>query len=173
MGNWVKIFFMGGIALLFSVNTLSCVNPFAPTLDTSLSAEMCTDLTDINNVFCTFRNAYSFKDTTLYGSLIGSDFMFSYRDYDRGIDVSWGRADEMRTTYGLFQSVQSLSLIWNNLISSDSGTVRLNIVRGFNLTVTFNPGDVEYLDGYANLTFERLTVRDPWKLTRWYDESNY
>jgi hypothetical protein len=169
----LNIFSGCGVALLLSLTTLSCVNPFAPTLDTSLSAEMCTDLTEIDNVFCTFRNAYSFKDTTLYGSLIGSDFMFSYRDYDRGIDISWGRADEMRTTYGLFQSVQSLSLIWNNLISSDSGTVQLNIVRGFNLTVTFNPGDVEYLDGYASLTFERSTVHDPWKLTRWHDESNY
>ena len=158
---------------MLSACTLSCINPFAPSIDTSLSVEMCTDLTDINNVFCTFRNAYSFKDTTLYGSLIGSDFMFSYRDYDRGIDVSWGRTDEMRTTYGLFQSVQSLSLIWNNLISSDSGAMRLNIVRGFNLTVTFNPGYVEYLDGYASLTFERSTVRDPWKLIRWHDESNY
>jgi len=109
----------------------------------------------------------------MYGSLIGSNFTFSYRDYDRGIDVSWGRADEMRSTYGLFQSVQSLTLIWNNLISSDSGTTQRNIIRGFNLTVTFNPGDVEYLDGYANLTFARSTVNDPWKLIRWHDESNY
>jgi hypothetical protein len=169
----MRTLWLSGIIFLLGMSGLRCVNPFAPALDTSLSAQLCTNLTDINDVFCTFRNAYSFKDTTLYGSLIGSNFTFSYRDYDRGIDVSWGRTDEMRSTYGLFQSVQSLTLIWNNLISSDSGTTQLNIIRGFNLTVTFNPGDVEYLDGYANLTFARLTVHDPWKLIRWHDESNY
>lgn len=173
MERRIKIFLLSGIAFVVSVTTFSCLNPFAPTLDTSLSAEMCTDLTDIDNVFCTFRNAYTFKDTTLYGSLIGPDFTFSYRDYDRGVDISWGRTDEMRSTYGLFQSVQSLALIWNNMISSDSGATQLNIVRGFNLTVTFNPGDVEYLDGYASLTFKRSAVTDPWKLIRWHDESNY
>jgi hypothetical protein len=88
-----------------------------------LGSSLCTDLTDIENVLCTFRNAYSFKDTTLYGTIIDPSFTFVYRDYERGVDVSWGRDDEMRTTYGLFQNVESLTLIWNNeipLIATDT-----------------------------------------------------
>ena len=152
---------------------LSCINPFAPRLDTVMVAKSCNDLTNIDNVFCTFQNAYVFKDTVLYSSIISAGFIFSYRDYDRGIDVSWGRDDEMRSTYGLFQSVQSLALIWKNKISDDSLEDKRTIVRGFNLTVTFNPGEIELVDGYANLTFIRRVKTDPWKLVYWRDESNF
>src|ERR1043166_7269095 len=100
--------------LLISVGlctiSLSCLNPFAPRLDTGLASETCSDFTNIDNLFCSFRNAYSFKDTTLYGTLLSPDFTFIYTDYDRAVDVSWGRDDDMRVTYGLFQGVQSLTL---------------------------------------------------------------
>jgi len=161
------------LVLPLAVTGITCLNPFAPKLDTELPSELCSDLTQVENLFCTFRNAYAFKDTTLYGSIIAPDFVFSFRDYDHSIDVDWGRVDEMRTTYGLFQNVQSLNLIWNNEISSDSGVTRRTIVRGFNLTVTFNPSDIERVDGYANLTFERATDRDAWKIVSWRDESNF
>ncbi len=159
--------------IILSAAGISCLNPFAPRLDTSSALAVCSDLTQIDNVLCTLRNAYSFKDTTLYGSIIAPDFTFSFRDYDHGVDVTWGRDDEMRATYGLFQSVQSLTLIWNNEISSDSGETRRTVIRGFNLTVTFNPSDIERADGYANLTFERPTTADPWKIIFWRDESNF
>jgi len=162
-----------GIILTLLFANLSCLNPFAPRLDTTPATESCSDLTQVENVFCTFRNAYTFKDTTLYGSIIAPDFTFSFRDYDHGVDVTWGRDDEMRSTYGLFQSVQSLTLIWNNEISSDSGDTQWTIVRGFDLTVTFNASDVEHVDGYADLTFERPTKNDDWKIGYWRDESNF
>lgn len=151
---------------------LSC-NPFAPKLDFDLQAQLCSDLTNIENVFCTFRNAYAFKDTTLYGSIISPDFTFLYRDYDAGVDVQWGRDEEMRTTYGLFQSVQSLTLIWNNEIPIVASDTLRSVQRAFNLTVTFNPSDITRVDGNAILTFTRATVNDPWKIIRWRDESNY
>lgn len=159
--------------LLAAVVGPSCINPFAPRFESEAAANTCADLTVIDNVLCTFRNAYAFKDTTLYGSIIAPDFVFSYRDYDHGVDVSWGRDDEMRSTYGLFQSVESLTLIWNNEISSDSGETERTVVRGFNLMVAFNPGDVARVDGYADLTFGRGKVGDPWKIVRWHDESNF
>jgi hypothetical protein len=162
-----------GICCLLTASQISCLNPFAPKLDTTLGETVCSDLTDVENIFCVFRNAYSFKDTSLYGSIIGSGFIFSFRDYDQGVDVSWGRDDEMRSTYGLFQSVQSLNLVWNNEISSDSGATSRTIIRGFNLTVTFNPGDIERVDGYANLTFTRKSAADSWQIVHWRDESNY
>jgi hypothetical protein len=167
----MKIFLLSTISFFICFNW-SCVNPFAPKLDTKLGTNLCTGRATIDDVFCTFKDAYAFKDTTLYGSLVAPDFMFSYRDYDHGIDVSWGRDDEMRSTYGLFQSTQSLSLIWNNIISMDTSGGRTTVIRGFNLTVTFNPADIERVDGYANLTFVR-DEKSLWRLVHWRDESNY
>ncbi len=161
------------IIWMISFLRLSCINPFAPKLEKEFGTEMCSDLTKLENVFCTFRNAYTFKDTALYGSLLDPNFTFRYRDYERGIDVIWGRDDEMRTTAGLFQSVQALSLVWNKYISiKDDDTVG-TIVRGFNLTITFNPADIEHVDGYANMTFVRPETTGVWKLYTWKDESNF
>ena len=156
----------------FLVN-MSCLNPFAPKLDTELGKQSCNDLKIIDNVLCTFRNAYAFKDTTLYGSILATGFTFSYTDYDRSVEVTWGRDDEMRSTYGLFQSVQSLTLVWNNEISSSGSDTLRSIIRGFNLTVTFDPNDVVRVDGYANLTFVRQSVGDSWRILHWRDESNF
>ena len=89
------------LLIVVPLSNLSCVNPFAPRLDVNLQAVLCSDLTKIENVLCTFRNAYAFKDTTLYGTILGTDFTFIYRDYDKGVDVSWGRDEEMRSTFGL------------------------------------------------------------------------
>jgi hypothetical protein len=150
-----------------------CINPFAPRLDLTPASEACSDLTTIDNVLCTFRNAYTFKDTTLYGSVIGDNFVFSFRDYDRGVDVTWGRDDEMRTTSSLFQNAQSLTLIWNNEISSSGNDTARSSIRGFNLTVTFSSSDIAHVDGYANLTFYRPTIKDGWKIVQWRDESNF
>ena len=79
----------------------------------------------------------------------------------------------MRTTYGLFQNVQRLDLIWNNIVSTSAESTRVNVVRGFSLTLVFNPSDIDQVAGMANLTFERARVSDPWKIVLWRDESNY
>lgn len=161
------------LPVLFAFTTITCLNPFAPGWDEETDKSICPSLNEIDGVLCNFRNAYSFKDTTIYGTLISPNFNFIYRDYDRGVDVLWGRDDEMRTTYGLFQSAAALSLIWNNEVSASGDSLRKTIVRSFNLTITFNPGDIVRIDGYANLTFERESFLAPWKIIRWRDESNF
>jgi hypothetical protein len=149
-----------------------CINPFAPGRDDSPSAPAC-DPNTIDGVFQCFQAAYTFRDTTLYGQLLDGQFIFVYRNYDLGIDVTWGRDEEMRSTYGLFQNAQKLDLIWNNVVSSSAESTRVNVIRGFNLTIVFNPSDIERIDGYANITFERLRMSDPWKIVQWRDESNF
>ncbi|MFN0156858.1 MAG: hypothetical protein ACKVRP_02160 [Bacteroidota bacterium] len=149
-----------------------CLNPFAPGRDNSPSESLC-DPSTIPGIFQCFQTAYTFRDTTIYGQLLAGDFVFIYRDYELGIDVTWGRDDEMRSTYGLFRNAQRLELIWNNIISTSADSTQMNVVRGFNLSITFNPTDIERVDGYANLTFERARVSDPWKIVRWRDESNF
>jgi hypothetical protein len=166
----LAVFAIAAGALLLPLS--SCVNPFAPGRDETPGESSCDPHT-IDGVFQCFRAAYSFRDTTLYGQLLDPNFVFVYRNYDLGIDVTWGRDDEMRTTYGLFQNAQKIDLIWNNIISSTTDSSRVTIVRGFNLTIVFNPSDVERIDGYANLIFERPRVSDPWRIVRWRDESNF
>ena len=152
-----------------------CKNPFAPAFDNSTDNGNTTisDQKTIEGVFQNFQYAYTFKDTTIYGKLISEEFIFTYRDYDLGFDVSWGREEEMKTTYGLFQNSQRLDLIWNNIILSSVDTLSANIVRGFNLTITFNPTDVIRIDGRVNMALERKTDNSRWVITRWIDESNF
>jgi hypothetical protein len=112
-------------------------------------------------------------DTLIYGELLSEQFIFTFRDYDQGFDVSWGRDEEMIATNGLFQNAQRLDLIWNNivLITQDSATA--NVVRSFNLTITFNPTDVVRVDGRVNLSLRKDIASEKWQITRWIDESNF
>jgi len=131
-----------------------------------------TDLTTIDGIFQSFQFAYSFRDTSIYGKIVGEDFIFTYRDYEKGFDVSWGRDDEMKTTNGLFTNSQRLDLIWNNIVLSNVDSVKATIVRGFNLTVTFNPTDVVRIDGRVNLSLKRDDATQNWKMVKWLDESS-
>jgi hypothetical protein len=159
-------------ALIALCAVAGCINPFAPGRDNSPGESLCDPHT-IDGVFQCFQAAYSYRDTLVYGQLIDGEFVFVYRDYDKGIDVTWGRDDELRSTYGLFQNAQRLDLIWNATVSTSSDSTTTNVVRGFNLTIMFNPGDIERVDGYANLTLQRAKASDPWKIVRWRDESNF
>ncbi|HCV44122.1 MAG TPA: hypothetical protein DGH68_11610, partial [Bacteroidetes bacterium] len=143
-----------------------------PRLDTS-PAGPTLNQTTIDGAFQLFQKSYSTRDTTLYGALLDATFSFVFRDYEQGIDVTWGRDDELRTTYGLFQTAQRLDLIWNNEASHTETDTSANVVRGFNLTITFNPNDIDRVDGYANLTFRRPRGGDPWVIISWRDESNF
>ncbi len=164
------------IILLVSLIGLSC-NPFAPELDTSISdfGSILGDQTTVEGVFENLRYAYAFQDTTIYGQLLNPNYTFLYRDYDRGVDISWGRDEEMRVTLGLFRNTQRLDLIWNNIISrsDDSLGIRSVVNRNFNLTVTFNPSDIVRVDGYVNLTLVRSQAGEKWMILRWRDESNF
>ena len=162
----------------FAIFLVSC-NPFAPGLDDS-SGETSSLLSDQKNpdgVFQNFKYAYTFRDTSIYGQLINGNFIFLYPDYDRGgAEISWGRDEEMRTTYGLFQSVERLDLVWNDIIDSssiDSYTTDASISRGFNLTVTFDATDIIGVDGYASLELMRQGAQYPWTIVRWHDDSNH
>lgn len=151
---------------------VSCVNPFAPTLDETISGEegLITDQKTISGVFQNLQYAYSFKDTTIYGDLLAKDFIFTYRDYNLGYDVSWGREEEMRATYGLFQNAQRLDLIWNEIVSMTADST--NVIRSFDLTITLNPADILDADGRINLTL-RKNAKNKWQITNWLDESNF
>jgi len=124
-------------------------------------------------VFQNFQFSYSFKDTLIYGQLIAPDFIFTYRDYDQGFDVSWARDEDLRTTDGLFSNSERLDLIWNNIVLSTEDSLTANIIRSFNLNITFNPTDVVRIDGRVNLSLRKDAETKKWQITRWLDESNF
>lgn len=153
---------------------LNCsTNPFAPELDSALGSEssLISDQSDIEGLFQNLQYAYTFKDTTIYGGLLSNKFTFSFRDYDREIDIAWGREDEMRVTNGLFSNSERLDLIWNNIVAITSDST--NVVRSFNLTITFNPTDVIFVDGKVNLSLEKNKEENKWQIITWIDESNF
>jgi hypothetical protein len=158
---------------VFAVLCLSgCINPFAPKLNSKLggSQGLISDQKNIQGVFQNFQYAYTFKDTLIYSKLLSPNFTFSYTDYDIGADVSWGREDEMKTTNGLFQNCQSLDLVWNEIVSITGDSTE--VMRSFNLTVTFNPTNVIYVDGRVDLTLAK-NPDNTWKILHWVDDSNY
>lgn len=168
---------MRSIATIVLLLLFSSCNPFAPGLDNSLAdgGSILGDPATIDGVFQNMKYAYTFRDTTIYGQLLSSEFSFVFTDYDRGVEVTWGRDEEMQTTRGLFMNVQRLDLVWNNIIalSTDSLNLHASVSRNFNLTVTFNPSDSPRIDGYATFALARTDPQKPWRIVRWRDESNF
>lgn len=152
--------------------TISCINPFAPELDENIGNEssLISDLKTIDGIFNNMQYAYTFKDTTIYGELLNPNFTFTFRNYETEVDEAWGRELEMRTTYGLFNNVERLDLIWNRIVSITADST--NVTRSFNLTVTYNPMDIEYVEGKVNLQLAK-SAENKWQIITWIDESNF
>ena len=160
------------IGLVFMCAVIaSCDNIFAPKLDDSGSSNIISDQMTVDGVYTNFKYAYTFKDTSVYSGLLTDDFIFTYRDYESGFDVSWDKPTEMRTTSRLFQNSQKTDIIWNNITTYLGDSLNVNVKRGFNLTITFNPSNVVRLFGFADMNFTRPDVSSPWKIRKWRDES--
>lgn len=160
------------VTILTAVLLWGC-NPFTPALDSSLPEQPFGDPTTIEGYFQSFRFAYILKDTTLYGKLIAPNFTFSYRNFERGLDLEWSRSEEMRTTGSLFQTAQSLDLLWGTVLDSGGTDIAFDITRAFSLNITLNLGDIIHIDGRAIFHLERLSAADPWQAVRWRDESSF
>lgn len=161
------------LALSSGIFLVSCFNPFSPGIDNSESNEnIISDQKTIEGVFQNFKYAYTFKDTNIYGQTLAPDFVFSYFDYDLGVDVSWDRATDMRTTEGLFTNTQDLRLIWNNIVFQEGDSLVVDVKRGFNLTITFNPNDVINFYGFVDMNLARTSVEEKWKIRSWKDMTN-
>jgi len=157
--------------LIFTAGLFSCDNIFSPGLDNSTPTQILTDQKTIEGVFQNFKYSYTFKDTTVYGNLLNENFIFIYRDYTSGFDVSWDRATDMKTTNGLFQNSQKLDVVWNNIIFQGGDSLNQNIKRSFNLTITFNPSDIIRLNGFVDMNLVKNPDTGVWKIIRWRDES--
>jgi len=75
----------------------------------------------------------------------------------------------MKATHGLFINAQRLDLIWNEIISlSPDSTV---VIRSFELTVTYNPTNVDGASGKVNMRLKKNNSGN-WQIIKWIDESN-
>lgn len=167
MKNFLLIIILSTLFVTIS----SCENIFSPKLDNDTPASILTDQKTVEGLFQNFKYAYTFKDTTVYGNLLAEDFIFTYRDYELGFDISWDRATDMRTTNGLFLSAQKLEVVWNNIIFQGGDSLQQNIKRSFNLTITFNPSDITRINGFVDMNLHRYSADEIWKISRWRDES--
>ncbi|MCX6140342.1 MAG: hypothetical protein NTX15_05855 [Candidatus Kapabacteria bacterium] len=159
-------------SLLWSM--VACTNPFAPSIATDADAStILGDQKTVEGLFQNFRYAYVFRDTLTYGRLLDRSFSFVYRNYDKGVDVTWGRDEDMLATDGLFNASQQLDLVWNDIVVAEGDSLTQSISRGFNLTITFNPADIIRAQGRVNLRIARPSTTSVWKIVRWRDESNY
>jgi len=154
---------------------LSCDNPFAPKVDfgNQNNGSGLADASTIDGVFRNLQYAYTFRDTSIYSRLLDPEFVFTFRNYDQGIDISWGKDEEMKVTNGLFSNTERLDLIWNNIVFSSEDSLSGSVVRGFNLTITFNPNDILRLDGKVNISLQRGNYDSDWMIVKWIDESNF
>ncbi|MCH8557733.1 MAG: hypothetical protein LAT84_07925 [Balneolia bacterium] len=154
---------------------LGCWNPFAPGAEEGDPfEELLGDPSTIEGFFTRFQNAYQLRDTTLYGPLIASDFTFTFRDYDNNVDISWGRVEEMNSTYRLFINSRDIRIQWNNIISQEVNAERdrAQVIRRFDLTVALEAADLIRTDGAVNFVLAREDSTENWQIRSWRDESD-
>lgn len=162
------------LAAFFLIMMTACVNPFSPAICLDENAgNVFGDQKTIDGFFKNFQYAYNFKDTITYRKLLDEKFIFYYRNYDAGFDASWTRTEDLFTTYRLFIAAKSLDLVWNDIIYKNGDSLQVNIVRSFNLSITFSPSDIVRLYGKANFVLARKDTAEVWKLIKWVDESTY
>ncbi len=147
-------------------------NPFSPAVGGSSTTQF-GDPHTMSGYFQAFQYAYEFKDTSVYSTLLASNFIFSFHDYNQGVDVQWGHDDEMQTTATLFQNIQTLSLLWGDVIDAEGNATDTTVTRAFSLDVTFNESDIEHVGGNAVFHLQRATSSDVWRAVSWQDESTF
>ena len=149
-------------------------NPFAPAIgEGDPFGNLLGDPKTIEGYFTNFRNAYELRDMSLYESLIDSSFIFIYTDFDTGIEREWGFGQELESTRRLFEGTVEVQLQWKQIIIRQEYAVgtRAITVRGFNLAVGLQGGQVYRGDGNVNFLLARADTTRPWRLLRWRDES--
>lgn len=149
---------------------LGCDNPFAPKYGNNIeNVDRILPQTKVENIFINIKYAYLLKDTTVYSALLDNDFLFSYRDYEKNIEISWNKQEELRITNSLFQNSKELNLTWNDILamSADSST----IIRNFQLSIRFNTDDFVRIDGKVKFVLKKKN--NLWYIYQWYDDSNF
>lgn len=166
---------MKRLAIILILLFTSCINPFAPELEESLSLDqLITDQATPDEVLTNFKYAYSFKDSTLYSDLLDSSFVFVYFDPNYGTSgrfVSWGRDSDLLTTGRLFKNFDVIDLVWHTTIYSFEEEAFAELSKSFLLSL-FSRDETINVTGNAIFSFKKSPKDDKWRITRWKDESD-
>lgn len=127
----------------------------------------------VDGVFLWFKNAYEFRDTTLYGKLLHPNFRFTYYDFANNTQISWDRGEEMRIQHRLFQNVKNISLTWNNYLQVDTTATQAEIIRSFNLLLEIDAYTSYRGTGRVIFTLTRNQPEEEWMLVNWFDDSDF
>lgn len=162
------------ILLILASVLIQCTNPFSPRLlkNSDLLSSV-GDQRTVEGLFQNFSYAYQYKDTLIYGKLLADDFTFIFRDHEKGIDKTWGRAEEMYIANNMFQNILSAELLWNASSQQVGDSLLLDVSRAFSLKLEINPADVINVYGRAVFRIKRKATTDDWKIVSWRDESTY
>ncbi|MBX7241638.1 MAG: hypothetical protein K1X92_07805 [Bacteroidia bacterium] len=150
-------------------------NPFAPEYDPDGLQNMQSlgNPVSIQGYFQLFKNSYELRDTSLYGRLFDSDFVFVYYDFDQGQEFTWDRATEMNISYKLFQASDQINLDWNFFTEQDTTDTTAFITRNFNLSISERDGNSYTGTGRAKFRLRRARSGDVWKAHYWFDDSDF
>jgi hypothetical protein len=127
----------------------------------------------VDGVFLWFKNAYEFRDSTLYGKLLHPNFRFTYYDFANNTQISWDRGEEMRIQHRLFQNVKNISLTWNNYLQTDTTATSAEVIRSFNLLLEIDAYTSYRGTGRVIFTLTRNQADEEWMLLRWFDDSDF
>jgi hypothetical protein len=154
---------------------LSACNPFAPDFDENGLSDhtVLGDRTKIDGFFDYFKNSYEIRDTSLYGKLFTSDFVFVYYDFDQAAEVTWDKGQELAIAFNLFRNVRQITLDWNFYIENTEIGDTANVVRSFNLTIVENQNTVYSGTGRARLRLRRDAQTRAWQIFYWFDDSDF
>ncbi|HNR67273.1 MAG TPA: hypothetical protein PKN04_00610 [bacterium] len=154
---------------------LSCLNPFAPSLDRGMETGLVlTEQQSPEEVLENFTYAYNLKDSLVYAELLDSSFVFVYFDPNLGTSgrfISWNRDTDLKTTGRLFRNFQTITLTWNHTIYEDREEDRAELSKTLNLNLFGEGGDFA-LTGSAIFNFVKSPYDQRWRISRWKDESH-
>ena len=161
---------MPGLLVLGALLVAGC-NPFAPEVAEGDALGGAGDARTLDGFFVRFQTAYELRDLGLYEPLLDSAFTFVYYDYDAGVERSWGFAQDLQTTRGLFAAAADVRLRWGSLLARDETAREARVVRTFDLALTLTDGTTLRTDGNVNFRLVRADTTRPWRLLVWRDES--
>jgi len=176
MKKYLFIFFFSSNLLYFA----GC-NPFAPSLsdDISNTSLILTEQRTPQEVMTNFAFAYNFKDSLVYSDLIDTTFLFISKDFSTNpvTDLTWGRDTELKTTSGLFNHYQTLTLVWGGTIflhyidAENNDSTKVTMKQLFQLTLD-GGNFVPSLNSEALFNLRKNTSGQ-WKITRWEDKPGF
>lgn len=155
------------ICISVSLLLISSCDPFNPDVEKDENLIVIGDNSTISGLMQNFVLSYSVKDSSLYTTLLDSDFVFSWDN--NGVVESWNRDEDLRITKRLFRSFKKIDLVFNNDFPQ-ANTPDTSFVASFNLGLMTGSG-IENFTGHARFSCRRKNSggKQEYKIYRWED----